>query len=126
MASETGELIKMSELARRAGVARGTIQHYLREGLLPRPVKTFRNMAYYDRRFIDRIRCIKELQQKRYLPLDVIKAILERDSAQPAVISPNVSSRMIFFPPGFSFVSFMWYLIWARASWIGVGTKGGL
>ena len=25
----------------------GTVRHYLREGLLPKPVKTSRNMAYY-------------------------------------------------------------------------------
>ena len=36
-------------------------------------------MAYYDRGFVDRIRSIKELQRKRFLPLEVIKAILDHD-----------------------------------------------
>ena len=40
-------LLKMSELAEASGVSAGTIKHYLREGLLPEPVRTSRNMAYY-------------------------------------------------------------------------------
>jgi DNA-binding transcriptional MerR regulator len=80
-------LYKISDLARETGVAPGTIKFYMRRGLLPPPtVKTGRNMAYYDRGFVDRIRCIKELQTKRDLRLDVIKAILERNSD---VISPQ-------------------------------------
>jgi DNA-binding transcriptional MerR regulator len=39
-------LLEMSELAERSGVSAGTIKHYLREGLLPEPVRTSRNMAY--------------------------------------------------------------------------------
>jgi DNA-binding transcriptional MerR regulator len=75
-------LYKISDLARETGVPTGTIKFYLRAGLLPAPtLKTGRNMAYYDRRFVDRIRTIKELQQKRFLPLEVIKAILDRDTS---------------------------------------------
>lgn len=70
-------LLKIGELARRAGVNRGTIQFYLREGLLPRPVKTHRNMAYYDESCVDRIRAIKELQTKRHLPLAAIRELLD-------------------------------------------------
>lgn len=80
-------LYKISDLSRETGVSIGTIKYYLREGLLPPPtLKTGRNMSYYDRNFVDRIRVIKELRQKRFLPLDVIKAILDRDSD---VISPH-------------------------------------
>jgi len=80
-------LYKISDLARETGVSTGTIKFYMRQRLLPPPtLKTGRNMAYYDRGFVDRIRYIKELQRKRFLPLDVIKAILDRDSE---VISPR-------------------------------------
>jgi DNA-binding transcriptional MerR regulator len=80
-------LYKISDLSRETGVSIGTIKFYMREGLLPAPtLKTGRNMAYYDRSFVDRIRVIKELRQKRFLPLEVIKAILERDRE---VISPH-------------------------------------
>jgi DNA-binding transcriptional MerR regulator len=80
-------LYKISDLARETGVATGTIKFYMRAGLLPPPtLKTGRNMAYYDRTFVDRIKAIKELKQKRFLPLEVIKAILDRDAE---VISPR-------------------------------------
>ncbi|HUB09173.1 MAG TPA: MerR family transcriptional regulator [Myxococcales bacterium] len=73
---DTQGLLKISELAKRAGVNRGTIQHYLREGLLPRPVKTHRNMAFYEASSVDRIRLIKDLQKQRFLPLHVIRRIV--------------------------------------------------
>ena len=50
----TASLLRMRELAEAAGVSAGTIKHYLREGLLPEPVKTSRNMAYYPREFVER------------------------------------------------------------------------
>lgn len=70
-------LLKMSELAEASGVPVPTIKHYLREGLLPEPVKTSRNMAYYPPEFVDRIKLIKRLQEERYLPLKAIKDVLD-------------------------------------------------
>ena len=78
MATPDG-LLKMSELAERSGVSAGTIKHYLREGLLPEPVKTSRNMAYYPPQFVDRIRLIKQLQDERFMPLRLIKGVIEED-----------------------------------------------
>jgi DNA-binding transcriptional MerR regulator len=69
----------MRELAARSGVSAGTIKHYLREGLLPEPVKTSRNMAYYPADFVDRIKLIKQLQEERFMPLKVIKGMLDED-----------------------------------------------
>jgi DNA-binding transcriptional MerR regulator len=76
--SENG-LLKMKELAEASGVSAGTIKHYLREGLLPEPVKTSRNMAYYPPEFVARIRLIKQLQEERFMPLRVIKSMLDDD-----------------------------------------------
>lgn len=76
------ELVKMSTLARRSGVPAATIKHYLREGLLPAAHhKSSKNMALYDARAIERIRAIKELQRTKFLPLKVIKGVL--DGIQP-------------------------------------------
>jgi DNA-binding transcriptional MerR regulator len=72
-------LLKMKELAEASGVSAGTIKHYLREGLLPDPVKTSRNMAYYPPEFVERIRLIKQLQEERFMPLRHIKAVLDED-----------------------------------------------
>jgi len=71
-------LLRMGELAEAAGVSAGTIKHYLREGLLPEPVKTSRNMAWYPHEFVERVQLIKQLQEERFLPLKVIKEVLEQ------------------------------------------------
>ena len=75
-------LLKMSQLAERSGVSAGTIKHYLREGLLPEPVRTSRNMAYYPPEFVDRIRLIKQLQEERFMPLRAIKQVIDGDPAR--------------------------------------------
>jgi DNA-binding transcriptional MerR regulator len=77
----------MSELAERSGVSSGTIKHYLREGLLggrEQIVRTSRNMAYYPENFVDRIRLIKRLQEERFLPLRLIKDVLDDDPERAA------------------------------------------
>ena len=94
----------MSELAERSGVSSGTIKHYLREGLLPEPLRTSRNMAYYPEDFVDRIRLIKRLQEERFLPLRHIRDVLdvsddaERISRQQAAqrhgVPRNVLARL--------------------------------
>jgi DNA-binding transcriptional MerR regulator len=70
-------LLKISQLAKKAGVSIPTVKHYLREGLLPRPVKTSRNMAYYSEVCVERIRSIKKIQKEKFLPLDVIKRLID-------------------------------------------------
>ena len=76
-------MLKISELAEAADVPVATVRHYLREGLLPEPVKTSRNMAYYPREFAGRIRLIKQLQEERFLPLKVIRELLESGNGDP-------------------------------------------
>lgn len=71
------DLVKVSVLAKLSGVPAATIKHYVREGLLPEPVRTSRNMAYYDPSLVERIQKIKELQRTRFLPLKVIKSVLD-------------------------------------------------
>src|SRR5262245_65920433 len=72
----------MRELAEAAGVSAGTIKHYLREDLLPDPVKTSRNMAWYPREFVERVQLIKQLQEERFLPLKVIREVLEHGDVE--------------------------------------------
>ena len=78
-AAKSAELLRMGELAEASGVPAPTIKHYLREGLLPEPVKTSRNMAYYPPEFVDRIKLIKRLQEERFMPLKAIKSVLDED-----------------------------------------------
>ena len=67
----------MRELVAASGVPKSTILHYLNEGLLPPPVKTGRNVAYYDPSCVERLNFIKFLQKKHRLPLEEIKEILQ-------------------------------------------------
>lgn len=72
------EFYRISTLAQRSGVPAATIKHYMREGLLPSEyVRVARNSAQYDVRLVDRVKTIKELQRTRFLPLRVIKGVLD-------------------------------------------------
>lgn len=75
-------LLKMAGLVEASGVPAPTIKHYLREGLLPEPVKTSRNMAWYRPETVERIRLIKRLQEERFMPLKAIRALFEEDPGQ--------------------------------------------
>src|SRR5881227_1358464 len=82
MSIETEGMLKISELAERSGVSAATIKHYLREGLLGNEddvLRTSRNMAYYPPEFVERVRLIKRLQEERFMPLKVIRELIERD-----------------------------------------------
>lgn len=72
------DLFRIADLVKRTGVQKETIHFYINKGLLPRPIKTRKNMAYYDESYVERIRFIKELQLKRFLPLNVIKEIISQ------------------------------------------------
>jgi DNA-binding transcriptional MerR regulator len=90
MTTSIDGMLKMSELAERSGVSAATIKHYLREGLLgddDEVLRTSRNMAYYPADYVDRVRLIKRLQEERFMPLRVIRELIERD--------PDRATRMI-------------------------------
>ena len=75
-------LLKMSELAERSGVSAGTIKHYLREGLLGSEdtiLRTSRNMAWYAPELVERVKLIKRLQEERFMPLRLIRGVIESD-----------------------------------------------
>lgn len=65
----------ISELSSRSGVPVSTIKFYLREGLLPKPVKTGETRAYYTLRHVDRLKLIEKLKKDSNLPLQKIKEI---------------------------------------------------
>lgn len=73
--------MRMAELCTRSGVARETIHFYLREGLLPRPRKGGRTVAYYDEQHLERLRTIRRLREEKYLPLAVIRRLLDSPAA---------------------------------------------
>ena len=80
MKENSEKLMRMKKLSEEAGVPKGTISFYIKEGLVPPPIKTKRNMAYYDEKHLNAIRLVKELQSKRFLPLSIIKQIISRQT----------------------------------------------
>ena len=92
-APERNGMLKMAELAEASGVSAGTIKHYLREGLLPEPVKTSRNMAWYPPEFVERIQLIKDLQERRFMPLKAIKGILDLEGEATRVSAAELKRR---------------------------------
>lgn len=78
-----GEQVRIGELAELAGVPVATVRHYLREGLIPEGRKTSRNMAYYPPELAERIRLIKQLQEERFMPLRVIRELLDSGNGDP-------------------------------------------
>lgn len=69
----------MRELEKISGVGRETIRFYIREGLLPEPQRASRNSAFYNDEHVARLRAIKRLQEERFLPLAVIKDLLDAE-----------------------------------------------
>ena len=76
--------MKMKELEAATGIGRETIRYYIREGLLPEPVRPKRNVAAYGREHVKRLNLIRKLQQERHLPLSVIRTIVTSETGEPA------------------------------------------
>jgi len=76
--SPEASTLKMKALMEATGVSKATIAHYLKEGLLPAPMRTNRNMAYYDASCVERVLFIKKMQANHRLPLSQIKLILDQ------------------------------------------------
>jgi DNA-binding transcriptional MerR regulator len=73
--------LRMRDLVRESGLPRETIHFYKLQGLLPPPIKTGRNTALYTPDHLERLRRIRELQERQFLPLRAIRAIFD-DSAE--------------------------------------------
>lgn len=82
----------MSEVARLSGVPASTVQYYARQGLLPAPIKTSRNMAYYEPATVAAVKLVKELQSSAFLPLEVVKRILAK-VAEPERVREYLAPR---------------------------------
>ncbi|MBI4799270.1 MAG: MerR family transcriptional regulator [Desulfarculus sp.] len=88
--------LRMKELAAQSGLPKSTLLYYVEQGLLPAPIKTSPNMAYYPPSCLERLARIKTLQTRHRLPLGKIKALLDLQD-QGHDISPLIElSQAIF------------------------------
>ena len=76
-APQTAPALRMRDLVRESGLPRETIHFYMQQGLLPKALKTGRNTALYTQEHLERLRRIRELQERQFLPLKAIRAILD-------------------------------------------------
>ena len=91
--------LKMNELAAATGVPKSTILYYIAQGLLPQPRKTSPNMAYYEPACVERIRLIRQMQERQRLTLSEIKRCLD-DTDQAAELGGHLELNGEVFGPG--------------------------
>lgn len=88
--------LKMKALVDAAGVPKSTILLYVAKGLLPQPVRTQPNMAYYHPDCVSRVAFIKQVQTRHRLPLTAIKGLLnEMDNGRD--VAPLVELQTTLF-----------------------------
>ena len=91
--------LKMRDLTALTGLPSSTIHLYMRLGLLPAPVKTSRNQAWYDEQFVERLLLIRTLQTEAHMPLSAIRETLpppsETGMARPPTDGFEDTARMI-------------------------------
>jgi len=58
--------LKMHDLEKLSDFSRATINFYIHEGILPVPIKSAKNMAYYDETFVEKLRRVRELKKAGY------------------------------------------------------------
>lgn len=72
--------IPMRELEKLTNMTRATINFYIKEGLLPLPQKSAKNMAYYDEDFIEKLKFIEKMRNADFT-LNQIKKLINFDSS---------------------------------------------
>ena len=73
----------MKDLVKRTGVSKEKIHFFTRENLLPAIEKTSPNQSIYNEKHVERIQLIKNLQDKYYTPISVIKSIVKQLEGSP-------------------------------------------
>jgi AcrR family transcriptional regulator len=73
--NKTNESMTISDLTKLSNIPASTIKFYLREKLLPKPIKTGATRAYYSLKHLDRLKLIKKIQKEGKISLNKIKEI---------------------------------------------------
>lgn len=77
--------LRMKDIVERTGENKSTILHYIHLGLLPEPLRTSKNMAYYPESYIELLNIIRTLQSRFFLPLHAIKRVLDLIGPNPTI-----------------------------------------
>jgi DNA-binding transcriptional MerR regulator len=88
--------LRMKDLVQSTGVPKSTILFYIREGLLSEPIRPTKTSALYPSSCVERIKYIKQAQQRHRLPLAVIRKLLEKMD-QGLDLTPLVALHEVIF-----------------------------
>lgn len=77
-------MLKMNELEKRSDTPKSTILYYIKEGLLPQPVKQKANFHLYDESCVETIEFIKYLQLNFSSTIAQIKALFASEGFDPS------------------------------------------
>ncbi len=77
--NEEKKKIPMRELEKLTHMSRATINFYIKEGILPKPHKSAKNMAYYDDAFIEKLKFIEKMRTADFT-LNQIRKLIHFDS----------------------------------------------
>lgn len=95
--NDAGEpYLKMKALVAATGMTKATLLHYVNQGLLPAPVRTSPNMAYYPPLTVARAQFVRQVQQQHRLPLAAIKGLV-RALDQGREVAPLVELQAALF-----------------------------
>jgi DNA-binding transcriptional MerR regulator len=94
--SDQSKGLRMKELTQATGLPKSTILHYVSQGLLPEPVKTSRNMAFYDPSCVERAKYAKTIQSTYSFPLEKIKKLLALRDEGKETASLIELNRVVF------------------------------
>lgn len=78
--------IPMRELEKLTNFTRATINFYIREGLLPFPQKSARNMAYYDDEFVQKLDKIRLLKKSGFSLLQIKQIMNTEKEPDPDLV----------------------------------------
>jgi DNA-binding transcriptional MerR regulator len=93
---KTSKGLRMKELCEATGLPKSTLLFYVDQGLLPQPVKTSPNMAFYATECVERVALIRQLQSGQRFSLAKIKSILKaRDEGDD--ITPLLMLNQVIF-----------------------------
>ena len=96
MKEQTRQGLRMREVTEATGLPKSTILHYVAQGLLPEPIRTGRNMAYYDPATIEKAKFIRAMQEKYSFPLERIRKLL-RSMDEGRDVAPLVELDAVIF-----------------------------
>lgn len=85
--------MKISELSAFSNTPVTTIRYYILEGLLPKPLKTAKTMAYYTEEHLNRILEIQKLKNNN-VPLTIIKEKLAGETNQSSALRKDTGELL--------------------------------